>query len=122
MMESENHMKLAILLLIAAVSLHPQELSHTTSPTLVHKVEPHYTKEALDAKLQGEVRLSFVVGSDGIPSDIKVVRALGMGLDEKAVECLQQWRFRPATNHGEPVDQKATLEVEFRLPSSSNSK
>jgi TonB family protein len=115
-------MKLAMLLLIGAVSLRPQEISHTTEPTIIHRVEPQYTKEALDAKLEGQVRLSVVIGADGIPSDIKVVRRLGMGLDEKAVECLQQWRFRPATRHGEPVDQKLTFGMNFRLPPSSNSK
>jgi protein TonB len=113
-------MKLAILLLIAAVSLRSQEISHTTEAAIIHKVEPQYSKEALDAKLQGEVRLSLVIGADGIPSDIKVVRGLGMGLDEKAVEALQQWRFKPATRHGEPVDQKMTLIMNFRLPRSSN--
>jgi protein TonB len=115
-------MKLAILLLIAVVSLRPQELSHTTEPILVHKVEPQYTKEALDAKLEGVVRLSVMIGADGIPSDVKVVRGLGMGLDEKAVEALQQWRFKPATRHAEPIDQKVTAEMNFRLPPSSNSK
>jgi protein TonB len=115
-------MKLAIVLLIVVVSLRSQEISHNTPPILTHKVEPQYTKEALDAKLEGVVRLSATIGADGIPSDIKVVRGLGMRLDEKAVEALQQWRFKPATRHTEPVDQKVTVEVNFRLPPSSNSK
>jgi len=57
-----------------------------------------YTNEALAAKIEGDVILSLMVGPDDVPSDIKVVRGLGMGLDEKAVECLQPWRFKPATN------------------------
>src|SRR5208282_5669621 len=77
-----NHMKIAVLFLIGVISCSPQELSHTTEPTLIHKVEPEYTKEALDAKLQGDVILSVVVGADGVPSDIDVIRRLGMGLDE----------------------------------------
>jgi protein TonB len=96
-------MRLAVLLLIAVSSLHPQELSHTTEPRVAHRVEPEYTKEARDAKIEGVVILSLVIGADGVPSDIKLVRGLGKGLDEKAVECLQQWRFIPATNHSEPV-------------------
>lgn len=116
-------MKLAILLLIAVVPLPSQEISHTTPPKLIHKVEPEYTKEALDAKLQGTVVLDAVIGIDGIPSDIQVVRGLGKGLDEKAIECLRQWRFSPATNYfGEPVSTKATFEMNFRLPPASNSK
>jgi protein TonB len=115
-------MKLAILLLIAVISLRSQEIPHTTEPTVIHRAEPQYTKEALDAKLQGQVRLLLTIGVDGIPADIKVVRGLGRGLDEKAVECLQQWRFKPATRHGEPVDQKVTFEMNFHLPLSSSSK
>ena len=109
-------MKLAILLLIAALSLRSQEISHTTEPRVIHTVEVQYTKEALAAKLQGEVVLSLTIGEDGVPSDIKLVRGLGMGLDEKAVECLQQWRFKPATNHSEPVSAKAKVVLNFRLP------
>jgi protein TonB len=45
-----------------------------------------------------------------------------MGLDEKAVECLKKWRFKPATNHSEPVSAKATVEMNFRLLQSSKSK
>ena len=116
-------MKFAILLLIAAVSLHSQEISHTTEPRLIHKAEPQYTKEARAAKIQGEVFLSLMIGVDGVPSDIKVDRGLGMGLDEKAVECLQQWRFKPAIDYfGEPVSAKAKVVMNFRLPPSPISK
>jgi protein TonB len=119
MMGSGNHMKL---LLTAIASVHPQELSHTTEPTVIHKTEPQYTKEALDAKIEGNVILSSMIGADRVPSDIKLVRGLGMGLDEKAVECLKQWRFRSATNHSEPVSAKVTVEMTFRLLRSSKSK
>jgi protein TonB len=63
--------------------------------------DPEYTPEALAAKLRGTV---------------KVARGLGNGLDEKAVECLQKWRFKPGMRNGEPVPVKATIEVNFRLP------
>jgi hypothetical protein len=53
----------------------PQEISHRTGP--IHKTDPQYTKEALDAKVQGVVVPSFVVAVDGMPSEIKVVRGLG---------------------------------------------
>jgi len=123
MIGSENHMKFAILLLVAVVSLRSQEISHTTEPRLIHKVELQYTKEALEAKLEGDVTLSLTVGADGVPSDIKLVRGVGMGLDEKAVECLQQWRFKPAIDYfGEPVSAKAKVVMNFRLPPRSKSK
>jgi periplasmic protein TonB len=117
MIESGPHMKLAILLVIAAVCLRSQETRHTSEPRLIHKTEPQYTKEARAAKLQGEVHLSLMIGADGVPSDIKVDRGLGMGLDEKAVECLRQWRFKPAIDYfGEPVSAKARVDISFRLP------
>ena len=107
-------MKVAILL-IAVVSLR-QEIRHISELRLIHKAEPQYTKEARAAKIQGEVFLSLMIGVDGVPSDIKVDRGLGMGLDEKAVECLQQWRFKPAIDYfGEPVSAKAKVEINFRL-------
>jgi hypothetical protein len=80
-------MRLAVLFLIlAAGSLHAQELSHTTEPAVIHKVEAQYTQEAIDAKLEGVVVVSLIIGVDGLASDLKVLRGLGMGLDEESVE------------------------------------
>jgi protein TonB len=109
-------MKLGILLMIAVVSLRSQEILHSTEPILIHKVEPQYTKEARESKLQGAVTLSSTIGTDGVPSEIKVASGLGMGLDEKAVECLKQWRFKAATNHGEAVAAPVKVIINFRLP------
>jgi hypothetical protein len=63
--------------------LRPQEISHTTEPKPIHTVTPQYTKEALAAKIEGDVTLSTMVGTDGVPSDIKLVRRLGMGAGRK---------------------------------------
>jgi len=120
--DAERQARLAVPGLIAAISLYSQENSHTTDLRVVHKVEPVYTKEALDAKIEGIAILSSMTGTDGVPSDIKVVRGRGKGLDERAVERLRQWRVAPATKFGEPVSAKATMEMSFRLLSSSNSK
>ena len=110
-------MKSALLLLIGTAGLlWSQEISHSTAPRLIHKVEPEYTPATLNARIEGDVVLSTTIGIDGIPGDIRVVRELGHGLDEKAVECVKQWRFEPASNHGEPVPSKATVEVNYRLP------
>lgn len=109
--------RLTVLLLIASVSLlYPQEILHTTEPKVIHSVQPEYTKEALDAKLQGTVIVSAVVDIDGVPTDLQVIRGLGMGLDEKAVECVKRWRFSPGSSHGEPIPVKVQIEVNFRLP------
>lgn len=110
--------KLAVLILIAAAGLLPsQENLHTRPAKLIHKVEPAYTKEARDARLQGDVLLSATVGADGIPSDIQVLHKLGKGLDQKAIECLRQWRFSPATDYfGGPAPERIRVELDFRLP------
>src|SRR5579863_1271000 len=111
-------MKLALLLLVGAVAtLQPQTFPSTnmTHPAVTHRVEPEYTEEATAAKREGVVILAAVVGIDGLPAEITVVRGLGKGLDEKAVECLQKWRFKPAMHFGEPVAMKVTVEMNFRL-------
>ncbi len=114
-------MKFSALVLIAvACTLQAQEILHTSAPRVIHRVNPEYTDEALSAKLQGTVVLSTVVSIDGTPGEIKVVRGLGKGLDEKAVECLRQWRFAPASNDGDPIPMKVTFEMNFRLPQSSS--
>jgi len=108
-------MKLFVLLLLAAVTLLPQEISHDTELKVIHKADPEYTPEALEAKLVGDVILSVVVDAEGRPTEIKLIKGLGKGLDEKAVECLQKWRFKPATHNSEPVSMKATVGINFRL-------
>jgi TonB family protein len=82
---------------------------------VIHKTEPEYTEEARKANLQGTVVLTTIITVDGIPESIKVVRELGGGLDERAVECLRQWRFSPALYHDEPVSMTITVEMNFRL-------
>jgi len=108
-------MKLGALLVLAAGLLQAQEISHRTAPRVIRKVEPQYTLEARDAKLEGTVVLSTTVSPVGLATEIKVVRGLGKGLDEKAEEALRQWRFNPGTDHGTPIPVQATIEMEFRL-------
>jgi len=69
----------------------------------------------MEARPEGTVVLAFTVGTDGKPSGIKVVRGLGKGLDEKAVESMEQWRFVPATSGVETIPAKAQAEISFRL-------
>ncbi|MBI3682443.1 MAG: energy transducer TonB [Acidobacteria bacterium] len=86
-----------------------------SAPTLVYKIEPEYSEEARKAKFQGTVVLFVVVDEKGLPRDLKVVRPLGLGLDEKAIEAVMKWRFRPGYKDGKPVAVAATIEVNFRL-------
>ena len=85
-------------------------------PRVERKSEPEYTAEARQAKLQGDVTLSAVITIEGNPTEIKVLKTLGMGLDEKAVECLSKWRFRPGSDrYGEPTPMTVTVVMMFRL-------
>lgn len=86
-----------------------------TAPTLLSKVEPEYSDEARQAKHQGRVLLEVVVGVDGRATDIHVRGQLGMGLDERAIEAVRQWRFKPGTKDGKAVPVMASVEVSFRL-------
>jgi len=60
--------------------------------------------------------LSMVVDATGTPTNIHVVRPLGLGLDEQAILAVQQWTFKPGTKNGVPVAVQAQIEVTFRLP------
>jgi protein TonB len=86
-----------------------------SSPVAIYKVEPEYSEEARKAKFQGTVVLSIIIDEKGTPTNFKVVRPLGLGLDEKAIEAVQKWRFRPGMKEGRPVAVIATVEVNFRL-------
>ena len=86
-----------------------------TAPSLLHKIEPEYSEEARKAKYQGTVLLYVVVDVNGKATNIKVARSLGLGLDEKAVEAVKQWKFTPGYKDGKPVTVAATIEVNFRL-------
>lgn len=84
-------------------------------PVLLSKTEPEYTADARLAKYQGTVMLYIEVAADGMPHNIRVLRGLGLGLDQRAIEALSHWRFRPATRSGQPVPVEARVEVNFRL-------
>jgi TonB family protein len=86
-----------------------------SAPVPIFKPEPEYSEEARKAKYQGSVTLSIVILPDGSTSNIRVIRPLGLGLDEKAIEAVQKWRFRPSLKDGKPVAVSANVEVNFRL-------
>jgi protein TonB len=84
-------------------------------PSVILKVEPEYSEEARKAKFQGTVILFVVVDEKGNPRELKVIRPLGLGLDQKAIEAVEKWKFRPGMKDGKPVAVQATIEVNFRL-------
>lgn len=86
-----------------------------TAPVAKFTPEPDFSEEARKAKFQGTVTLSAIIGPDGRPRNLKVVRSLGMGLDEKALEKVRTWLFEPGKRNGQPVSVAMTLEVDFHL-------
>ena len=86
-----------------------------TAPIVLYKKDPEYSEEARKAKYQGTVVLYIEVDPSGRAVNPKVVRSLGLGLDEKALEAVRQWKFKPGYKDGRPVTVAATIEVNFRL-------
>lgn len=86
-----------------------------TPPRVIYSPDPEYSGKAQKARYQGTCVLWLIVGTDGRPRDIRVARSIGMGLDEKAIEAVRNWRFKPARKDGQPVSVQINVEVEFRL-------
>ena len=84
-------------------------------PKLIYAPEAEYSKQARAAKLKGSVVVQLEVSEKGLPTELRVVRSLGSGLDEKALEAVQQYRFKPAMKDGKPVPVRMTIEVKFKL-------
>ena len=95
--------------------IYPAGKHGVTVPEAIYNPEPSFSDEARKAKQQGLVTLLLVVGQDGKTYDIRVRKSLGMGLDEKAMEAVGRWRFKPATLNGQAVATQIEVEVEFHL-------
>jgi TonB family protein len=86
-----------------------------SAPQVLHSAQPEFTEEARRADYQGTVAIQLIVDAQGNPQNVRVVRHLGMGLDDKAVEAVRQYRFRPAMYQGHPVAVQMVIEVDFHL-------
>ncbi|HEY1257088.1 MAG TPA: energy transducer TonB [Terracidiphilus sp.] len=84
-------------------------------PALVNNVAAEFSDESREAGLQGTVLLSLIVDTKGMPRNIQVTRPLGMGLDEKSIEAVKKYRFKPATKDGKPIAVPVNIEINFRL-------
>jgi TonB family protein len=93
----------------------PESAATGPAPHLIRKVEPDYSEEARKAKFQGHVVLDVEVDTSGDVVNPKVMRSLGLGLDEKAIEAVSQWKFKPAMKDGSPVSVIVEVEFNFRL-------
>ena len=91
-----------------------------TPPLLVHSIDPAYTQEALKAQIQGTVVLQTVIGVNGQITHASVLSPLPGGLDQKALQAVQAWRYQPATMDGVMIPVLSTVDVLFRLPYQPN--
>lgn len=86
-----------------------------SNPILVYSPDPEFSDEARRAKYQGVCVVGLIVDAQGNPQRVHIVRPLGMGLDEKAMEAVRQYKFKPAIFHGHPVAVEVDIEVNFRI-------
>ncbi len=88
---------------------------NVSPPVLVYSPEPEYSEQARVAKLSGSVVVNLWVDASGNPTHVRVVRGLGMGLDEKALDAVKQYKFKPAMEDGKPVLVELNSEVNFKI-------
>ncbi len=86
-----------------------------TAPRVIYQTDPEFSEEARKAKYQGTCVLGLIVDANGRPTNIRVLNALGMGLDEKAIESVKNWKFEPGQKDGHAVSVEIAVEVDFHL-------
>ena len=113
---NKNSMRtLSVSGLILCAALLYAQTTPDTQPGIIIRNDPEYSTEATRAFVQSTVLLNIIVGEDGKAHDIKVAQPSGFGLDEKAVEAMQTWVFRPGTKDGHPAPMPANVEMNFHL-------
>jgi TonB family protein len=94
----------------------PQRIGgKVTAPRVLHQVEPTFNESARALKYNGTVLINLLVGTDGTPSHLSVIHAIGLGLDESALATVQQYVFQPAMQDGKPVVVELNIEVNFQI-------
>jgi TonB family protein len=85
------------------------------APKIIHYVEPDFSPSSQEAYVEGVVRLSAIVNTEGLPTELKIINGLNSEEDQTAMEALKQWRFKPGTKNGQAVRVKITVEINFHL-------
>jgi TonB family protein len=86
-----------------------------TPPVAIYRPDPEFSEQARKARYSGTVWLSVLIDAEGRVRDIHVIRSLGMGLDEKAIEAVTRWKFKPGMKNGHPIAVRATVQMNFTL-------
>ena len=85
------------------------------SPVLLYKVEPEFTEEARKARVQGAVMIKAIINESVVVQQPQVTRSLGLGLDERALEAVEKWRFKAGVKNCRPAAMNALIDVHFHL-------
>jgi len=110
------HRLLPALVLLATALVAEKPAPIVTAPRVIEKAEPEYTEQARAAGVEGTVQVKGELTETGRLTALRVIKSLGYGLDENAIRCAEQWRFKPATRDGIPTRVSVTADVNFRLP------
>ena len=86
-----------------------------SQPIAIFTPEAEFSDEARRQKYQGVCLISLIIDTQGNPQNLRLVQHLGMGLDEKALEAVHKYRFKPARKDGKPVPVRISVMVNFRL-------
>ncbi len=86
-----------------------------SAPVVLFAPEPEFSEEARKAKVAGNVLVYLQVDANGRPAHVRVLRGIGLGLDEKAIEAVRQYKFKPAMENGHPVPVEMNVEVNFQI-------
>jgi protein TonB len=86
-----------------------------SAPVALYTPDPEFSEEARKAKVAGNVLVTLIVDASGRPQNVHVLRGIGMGLDEKAVEAVRLYKFKPAMENGHPVPVQMNVEVNFQI-------
>lgn len=90
--------------------------SDLSAPEAIKKVDPAYPQDLVHDRVEGTVVLYAVIRADGSVGDVRVLEGFDERLNENARKALAQWRFRPGTKEGTPVDVEAVVRVPFKVP------
>ena len=114
--DSDNNIRAHFTVADAADGVAQTNFAATTRPpAVIFKQDPEYSEQARKAKYSGTVALLVDVSPSGQVTGVTVIRSLGMGLDEKAVEAITHWKFRPGIKDGKPVATQLQVNLNFRL-------
>jgi TonB family protein len=94
---------------------HGYDDSGLSAPEAIKKVDPAYPQDLVHDRVEGTVVLYAVIHADGSVGDVRVLEGVDERLNENARKALAQWKFRPGTKDGVPVDVEAVVRVPFRV-------